>query len=111
MVINAIHLKTYGHSKEQLGDEYINWIFQLKKTQKRRPIIENFRNKACESLYKQWNNLLIFNNNLYREYMDALDVTQYQFVVPKSQRKLILEKNHDSAVRGHLGFEKTSDRI
>jgi hypothetical protein len=111
VVINAIHLKTNGHSKEQLGDEDINWIFQLKKTQKRRPIIENFRNKECESLYKQWDSLLILNNNLYREYMDALDVTHYQFVVPKSQRKLVLEKNHDSAVCGHLGFEKTRDRI
>jgi hypothetical protein len=36
----------------------------------------------------------------------SMDVTHYKFIVPNCQRKLILEKNHDSAVCGHLGFEK-----
>jgi hypothetical protein len=57
----------------------------------------------------QWDRLRIMNDILYREYKDRMDNTFYQYVVPLKQRELVLKNNHDSAMCGHMGYEKTTE--
>ena len=48
---------------------------------------------------------------LYREYINDDDSITYQFVVPKHQRQLVLQQCHDLVFSGHLGYDKTLERI
>lgn len=115
IVINAIHLKPEHLNKQQLSDENIKFIFglkQLERSGKPKPVINDFNNETQRLLYKQWNRLFILNNNLYREFVNKTnDHVIYQYIVPKDQIKYILELCHDSKFAGHLGYEKTRDRI
>ena len=113
IIINAIHL-TNQRPKSNLDqnvDDDLKWIIDLLQQNKIRPNIIDFKNAERQSLYKQWDRLYILKNTLFREYIDAQDNVFYQYIVPKSQREFILQNNHDTAVCGHLGFEKTRDRI
>jgi len=77
----------------------------------RKPLIKDFSNAEQRSLYLQWDRLKLIKNKLYREYIDKRDVIIYQYIVPSSKRDYVLANMHDTAVCGHLGYEKTRDRI
>ena len=53
----------------------------------------------------------LVDNHLYREYMDDYDRVLCQYVVPKTDREFILKNSHDTLTCGHLGTEKTLERI
>ena len=111
IIINAMRLDKATSNKEQLEDENIKWILELLKKFTQRPIINEFDNDEQKSLYKQWDRLKILNNVLYREFIDKYDNVFYQYVVPVKQRESILKNCHDTTVCGHMGFEKTNDRV
>ena len=114
IVINAIHLKSDKMNCEQLQDLDLKWFYELKRSAKAsgvKPIIKEFDNKVKRSLYSQWSRIYIFNQNLFREYIDDDDNICYQYIVPMKQRNYILYQLHDCPTAGHLGFEKTRDRI
>ncbi len=112
VVINAMYLRNNTPNKDQLKDPNLVWIIDLLKNNLDRPEINEFENNERRSLYKQWSRLKLFNNTLFREYIDLeTDVIHYQYVVPKETREFILANSHDTVVCGHLGFHKTFERI
>ena len=114
LVINAIHLRSDLLNKAQLDDKNLKWIYDLKALQRSTgvtPVVTEFLNKERKSLFAQFNRLFVLNNNLFREFIDSNDNIIYQYVVPKQQRPYILAQCHDNMHAGHLGFEKTRDRI
>ena len=114
LVINAIHLRSDLLNKAQLDDKNLKWIYDLKALQGSTgvtPVVTEFLNKERKSLFAQFNRLFVLNNNLFREFIDSNDNIIYQYVVPKQQRPYILAQCHDNMHAGHLGFEKTRDRI
>ena len=112
VMINAMHLSNNKPNNDQTVDENLNWIIKLLRGNKERPNIKEFNNLEQKSLYKQWTRLKIFNNTLFREYINVEnDSVHYQYVVPAKQREFILANSHDTVVCGHLGFQKTHDRI
>ena len=67
-------------------------------------------------MYKQWSRIEIIGDTLRRAY--TIKGTEndnqklvLQYIVPKQQRPDILELAHDIALSGHLGVEKTVERI
>lgn len=115
-MINAVlSFSTGALNEAQLEDPDLRWIYDLKKKHKfvvnRPPSIKAVDNKERVSLLSQWNRLVILGSNLYREYVDQNDRVHYQFIVPKSERKDVLKRNHDEIFSGHLGVEKTTERI
>lgn len=114
-VINAIHLKSETLNRQQLDDEDLKFIFALKlleRSGKQKEQITIFANENQRLLYKQWRKLFIINNNLYREQINNLtDDVVYQFVVPKHQIDFVMKMCHDTKTAGHLGYEKTRERI
>ena len=53
----------------------------------------------------------IIDGVLYREFQDQWDRIQCQYIVPRDERELILKNSHDSLVCGHLGTQKTNERM
>jgi hypothetical protein len=109
-VINVIKLKQ-NTNNSQLLDGNLKWIMELLQANKTRPIITEFENIERKSLYTQWNRLKITNKILFREYLDQYDRVLCQYVVPKSEREFVLKNSHDTVCCGHLGYEKTRERI
>jgi len=110
IMINAMYL-TNDSNFEQTDDANLKWIIDLMTNNDRKPLINNFSNAEQRSLYLQWDRLKLIKNKLYREYIDKRDVIIYQYIVPSSKRDYVLANMHDTAVCGHLGYEKTRDRI
>jgi transposase InsO family protein len=112
VLINAIRLGTSSLNDVQLLDPNLKWIYDLKKEFKHaRPNVGKIENKERTSLMSQWNRLIILGGNLYREFVDQSDNVIYQFVVPKDERLDVMRRCHDSVYSGHLGVEKTTERI
>ena len=114
-LINAIHIENNKTNPNQLEDEDIKWYYDLKKEFTAQPkeveIKEQLKNVERISLYKQWNRIRISGTNLFREFTDQNDFIRFQYIVPKHERNEILRQSHDSIFSGHLGYDKTIDRI
>jgi hypothetical protein len=104
-------LKAQTSSKDQRENANISWIRDLMRNKAKKPKETEFANIERKSLYMQWDRLRIMNDILYREYKDRMDNTFYQYVVPLKQREFVLKNNHDAAMCGHMGYEKTTDRM
>lgn len=64
--------------------------------------------KATKSLWAQWNQLLLENGVLYRQWQTEDDRgTWLQLVLPRSLVPDILSTLHDAPSAGHLGVTKT----
>jgi hypothetical protein len=111
VVINVINFKPKVNENKQTSDPNLKWIMDLLKSNRIRPNISEFENAECKSLYTQLKRLKIIDNVLFREYMDQYDRIMCQYVVPKHERDFILKNSHDTLFCGHLGFQKTHDRI
>lgn len=114
IVLNVIHLKSDCMNRQQLADDNLKWIYDLKlknHVTNVRPIVDMFPSPEAKSLYQQWNRIYIIGKNLFRQYVDSSDCVTFQYVVPSEQRQYILQKSHDHCTAGHLGFEKTLHRI
>jgi hypothetical protein len=64
-------------------------------------------------LYRQWHRILIFDNALYRKWVKHKQGNRciLQYIIPDPQRKEILLKAHDIKTSGHLGINKTCEKI
>jgi hypothetical protein len=114
IIVNAIHLRGL-YSNEQSKDADIKWIIDLKKSAKtdgsKRPSDVECINDFRKSLLAQWNRLIDFGQNLFREWTHADGSSRFQYVVPTHQRRTLLEQAHNSVSCGHLGSEKTYERL
>ena len=62
-------------------------------------------------LLQQWDQLLLQNGRLYRKFEKADGTTNLQLIVPKNMQQQILHKAHAGSMRGHLGEDKTREKI
>jgi hypothetical protein len=64
-------------------------------------------------LYRQWHRILILDHALYRKWVKHKQRNRciLQYIIPDHQRKGILLKAHDIKTSGHLGINKTSEKI
>ena len=113
--INAIRIAAEKLDQTQLLDPDLKWFYDLKVAFKDRPLekptfIEPLTHDQ-RSLFQQWNRIRISGKNLYREWVDENDHLTLQYIVPKDQRALFLEQAHDSKFSGHLGTDKTRERL
>ena len=128
IILNALEIQTTNHdnnqdqitqlNEDQASDENLKWMYNLKiqaRTEnKHRVKVKRFQNQEQKSLYTQWNRLQLINNTLYRSWMVSDTPRKqliFQYVVPQNQRINVLEKSHDSVYSGHLGVQKTQERI
>ena len=115
ITINAINIQNNLINADQLMDTDIKWLYDLKRSfKKEAPTLNSIRsdlNKERRSLFAQWNRIRISGKNLYREYNDNEGNIKFQYIVPKNQRLAILNAAHDHIYSGHLGHDKTVNRI
>ena len=97
---NQIKDKTIGIIKVKLqeGDERPNWAQVSSGT------------AALKTLWRQWDRLEIKGDLLYRKFNSDKGVI-YQLVTPVEKQNEVIKYHHDIATSGHLGVEKTLNRI
>jgi hypothetical protein len=118
IVINNIIINAQPLCEEQRSDNNLIWLFDLKlqaATENQHIIKLNaFENQEQQSYYKQWESIIIMNNKLYRTWSfmkgDRSTII-FQSIVPRDKRIEIMNAAHESVASGHLGSEKTINRI
>ena len=98
----------------QLSDPVIGPVFKSKLQNVHPPDSElKALSKSTRRLYQIWNQLVIHENRLYRQYQKTNndDSVILQLIVPESKREQVLTEMHGGAMSGHLGEEKTFARI
>jgi len=97
----------------QLNDDIIGPILKVK-LEGSSLTDDDFKEKRREfhQLAQQWDQLQLHNGLLYWTFEDNKGTTTIlQLVAPKSMQGEILEKAHSGEFRGHLGEDKTRNRI
>ena len=62
-------------------------------------------------MYAQWNRLVLNGETLLRENYDDHGNLFWQYLVPKEERLKVLAQLHCSSHSGHLGLDKTFQRL
>jgi hypothetical protein len=60
---------------------------------------------------KEWKNLIIHQNTLWRKAIDNIGNNFNQLVLPQAQRVSTMEQMHENLLNGHLMMDKTFRRI
>ena len=69
-------------------------------------------NHFLKSLASQFDRLCIRDNLVCRKWEDlATNWVDYQYIVPYSERRNILQQYHDEKTSGHLGIKKTLSKV
>ncbi|XP_075726234.1 uncharacterized protein LOC142767871 [Rhipicephalus microplus] len=90
---------SFSYAEEQIQDESLKPCFaQIDKDLR-------CRNSKCAIMFKQEDGLL------YRYYTDRSGRRIRQLLMPKNRREAVMKLAHDGIMAGHLGAEKTKDRI
>ena len=117
-VNNIIAVPENPLEDNQAKDEDLIWIYNLKLQavrENKNHIIVNTTplSKSKKSLYAQWNRINLIHNTLYRLWIKSEQNNKciMQYIVPKHQRVEIPENAHDIKTSGHLGINKTCDKI
>ncbi len=80
----SINIQADQVQQEQLQDLNIKFIYDLKlqsaKENGRHVVVTSFDNKEQRSYYNQWNKIVLFNKNVYREYVDDVDNIRLQYI-------------------------------
>ena len=61
--------------------------------------------------HQNFDKFKIINSHVYREFRTQTGESLFQFLVPRNDRKLVLELLHDSSMSGHLGREKNIEKV
>ena len=96
----------------QRMDHVIRPILQAKQTSVK-PKYEELKGEGREVhiLLQQWDQLLLHNGLLYRRFEKADGMSHLQLIVPKSMQEEIVREAHAGPMGGHLGEEKTKDKV
>lgn len=97
----------------QLGDPNISTIFAAKLDNLDRPQWSGVSAGKAElkTLWRQWDRLYVKGGMLYRKFDTDRHSHIWQLVVPESKRSVVLRAYHNAPSAGHLGFNKTIDKI
>ena len=101
-------------AQEQLDDPKIQTLYVAKRDDKPRPEWNQVSSgsSALKTLWRQWNRLEMHAGMLFRKWTDGdqLDST-FQLIVPDSKKLQVLALSHDVPSAGHLGVDKTLDKV
>ncbi len=103
--------------KDQQEDADLKWLYELKmqakaQNQDKPDTKKEAMNQQQFFLYRQWDRIFVFDGILYRQWVDKKNKTSHlQYIAPTAKRRQILERSHDSVESGHLGANKTIERI
>ena len=100
-------------SQLQRDDPTIGPVLQAMTTGKR-PDKDELKQFSLHTnrLFALWDQLVLQDSVLYRHFISADGIQDcLQLIAPKSQHQKILEELHSGAVAGHLGEEKTLNRL
>ena len=101
-------------AQEQLEDPKIQAVYVAKRDNRPRPEWNQVssRSSALKTLWRQWDRLEMHAGMLYRKWIDnELHNTVLQLVVPESKKLQVLRLSHDIPSAGHLGADKTLDKV
>ena len=101
-------------AQEQLDDPKIGTLYVAKRDDKPRPEWnqDSSGSSALKTLWRQWDRLEMHAGMLFRKWTDGdqLDST-FQLIVPDSKKLQVLSLSHDIPSAGHLGVDKTLDKV
>ena len=109
-------LKTDDDGREdirqlQLDDPTIGPVFKSKLQDSRPPEPElKACSRATQRLYQIWDQLLVCDNKLYRQYLKQHDKpisVVLQLVIPECKKTEVSSEMHGATLGGHLGEVKT----
>lgn len=97
----------------QLDDPVVGPVLRAKETsQEPQPEDVKAMSPHCRRLVQIWDQLVIKDSLLWRQYdSPSGHMTTLQLVVPGSKREEILRDMHEGLISGHLGQEKTLERL
>ena len=101
-------------AQEQLDDPKIQAVYVAKRDNRPRPEWNQVSSgsSALKTLWRQWDRLEMHAGMLYRKWIDnELHNTVLQLVVPESKNLQVLRLSHDIPSAGHLGADKTFDKV
>ena len=101
-------------AQEQLEDPKIQAVYVAKRDNRPRPEWNQVSrgSSALKTLWRQWDRLEMHAGMLYRKWIDnELHNTVLQLVVPESKKLQVLRLSHDIPSAGHLGADKTLDKV
>ena len=99
--------------EQQLNDHIVGPVLRAKENDVK-PSDGSLRamDPHARRLFQLWDQLLIKQGCLYRVYVRSIDGSSLlQFVAPKSIREEVLKDLHEGVMGGHLGEDKTFDRV
>ena len=120
VIINVIVAENDDLDSQQRDDDDLLWIFTLKQEAYKQNVYrinlteEDLKTKDQRSLYKQWNKIYVIKGKLYRAWTMKTNGSNqliFQFIVPKKNRRIVMEKAHDIPISGHGGVNRTQNRI
>ena len=111
--VQTISYRPINGANEQEKDTNIKWIIEVMKQTKSTtsPLQVKPNNREQRIYIKEFENLFLDKQTLWRRNNDNVGIQMTQFVAPQHQRNQIMQKFHDSLLAGHLMFEKTLIRI
>ena len=111
-VDDSINLFDDQLKQQQLADSDIKWIYEhVKNHGQNKPEFNSFDTLNQQVFFSVNDSFLIQDDHLYRETKDEHDRTLKQFILPKSQVTSVLQTLQESKFCGHLGIEKTWQRV
>ena len=97
----------------QLQDPYISPIMTLLDDASNKPVWSDISHlsSSTKTLWRQWDRLQVQGGILYRTWKADDKETRIQLVVPSIKQSEVIKYYHDIPSAGHLGTEKTLERI
>ena len=99
--------------ESQLADSTVGPVLQRKESDQK-PSADETKSmaRASRRLFQMWDQLLVRDGVLYRQYIRPLDQEfVLQLVVPGDMQSDVIKDLHEGALGGHLGEEKTLARL
>ena len=109
--VQLISFRKVNGEHMQASDNNIQFIINKMKNCKVRPDHSVIKNAEHRIYIKEWNNLLLDNDILWRKAHNKLGNEITQFVVPSVQRLPTMERMHSNLLSGHLMMDKTFARV
>ena len=97
-------------SELQRKDETISTVIKLVEQGGDKPTVRS-HNQELVTIMRQWDQLGLENDLLYRKFYDNVGKIVSQLVAPKAIRNEIMQHLHNNRTAGHLGREKTLSKI
>ena len=115
--IATLQLSSYVSANindKQMEDQELQFIITAKQSNERiAPAQEAAQSLELHRLLQIWDQLTISNGVLYRLFLGTAQPSGicYQLVVPRCMRDNVLKEVHEGAMGGHLGEEKTLQKL